>query len=232
MDTKNRSCETSILPPAAPQRPLSPKATGTRGTQAQHPWPRPGAPQHVNRWQAILSAAAALSLSLLYACGNPDFEQEKDHGPWGAGESADVGVVQLALEVIPSDLACLGVGLEGPYREATEMLAITGGEALSHTLSGAPLGLVTVTAAAFEQTCESLTARTVPTWVAAPTEISVIAGSKARAELVMRRNGRIEAEVTFPDEPACSLDGVACRSGRECCSGSCKSNQCTSAAAP
>lgn len=169
----------------------------------------------------------SLVLSLLLsssvgACGTAEQDIPSDE---------DVGVIELALQSVPTDVACVRLSAKGPARDKVMELPVKPGPAMAQVLTGFPLGLIKFTAEAFSIACDDLTAKTNPTWISDPIEASVVDGTKTRVEFNMRRNGRVDVTFNFPDEPLCSALGVACKSSKECCSNVCKTDVCQAPAA-
>lgn len=144
----------------------------------------------------------------------------------GGSRPEDVGLIEFALETVPAEVGCLRVVGKGLHREKVVDVPVVPGAAVEHTLSGFPLGKVVFSAEAFAGACEGVTTRTSAVWVSDAIEASVIEGSKTKVTFIMQRNGRVEVAVNFPEEPACTAAGLACKSLTECCSRSCKSGLC------
>jgi hypothetical protein len=137
-----------------------------------------------------------------------------------------VGQAMLAIAVVPAEVRCVRITAAGSGRTLVRELDVVGGTALTQSLSGLPLGSVTVLGEAFPGACDAVTKSTIPTWVSDPVDVSVVLGRSSTIELTMVRNGRAKIDVSFSDEPACSAAGAACLSAAECCSHACTAHVC------
>lgn len=165
----------------------------------------------------------------LAACGDLDMAAPGPHSTAGAAE--DVGMIEMALTSVPSDVTCVRITAKGPYREKVADVEVVPGPAMSQVLTGFPLGQVKVMAEAFGAACEKVTSKTTPTWISDAKEVSIVEGTKTRVEFNMARNGRVDVSFNFPEEPACSAVGAVCGTNKECCTGLCKSDLCQAAPA-
>jgi len=137
-----------------------------------------------------------------------------------------VGQAMLAIAVVPAEVRCVRITAAGTGRTLVRELDVTGGMPLMQSLSGLPLGSVSVLGEAFPGACDAVTKSTIPTWVSDPVDVSVVLGRQSTIELTMVRNGRAKIDVSFSDEPACSAAGTACLGAAECCSHTCTAHVC------
>lgn len=168
----------------------------------------------------------ALLLGAFITAGCGDDVASPGQSDVAGSEPEELGLIELALETVPAAVNCLRVNAKGPYREKSVLLPVVPGPAMAQTLSGFPLGKVVFDAEAYGAECKSVTARTGATWVSEPVEVSVVEGTKAKVNFTLTRNGRVDVTVNFAEEPACSAEGLACKSARECCSSACKDGVC------
>lgn len=176
---------------------------------------RPRCPASATTLRALLLPAA--TLAALSACNHPG----------DPGDASDTGSVQLALTQIPANLACLRVKAVGNTRTADRDIDVTPGQSSAMlSLSGLPLGRVTVTADAFAMACSAVLPTSVATWVSDPAIVSILSGQVAMVPLKMNRNGRGSVAVDFSNEPLCSADAQACLVDAECCSNLCAAGVC------
>ena len=173
----------------------------------------------------LLILTITMTSGLGVGCGGGDDDHRGDSAGT-AGAEEELGLIEMALETVPPDVLCVRVTAKGPQREKVVDVPVVPGPAVAHTLSGFPLGKVTFVAEAFAGACASVTAKTASTWVSDPVEASVVEGTKTRVNFNMQRNGRVDLAFDFAEEAACTAAGAACKSGRECCSNSCKQGLC------
>lgn len=178
----------------------------------------------------VLSSALAATLALP-GCGLYGTHPLPDPERGSASTPTDDGVEQVRLYIaeVPADVACVKITAEGPGRTVVRELDVTGGAALTASLSGLPIGTVTFTGEAFGGACTAVTKSTIGAWASAPVQTSIVLGRLATVELVMVRNGRAKVAVSFTDEAACTALGAACRVNSECCSKKCTAGLCTQA---
>ena len=175
------------------------------------------------------SLVLALLLSLA-ACGlygsHPALDPPRGSAPSPSPSADEVEQVRLYIGEVPVDVRCVRVTVEGAGRTVVRELDVTGGTALTESLSGLPIGTVTFTGEAFAPACSAVTKATVGAWASAPVQSSIVLGRLTTVELVMVRNGRAKVDVTFTEEAACTALGAACRVNSECCSKKCTGAVC------
>jgi hypothetical protein len=167
----------------------------------------------------LIFGCALTSMFGTVACG--DLEP-----PQSSASPQDIGVIELALQNVPPEVACVRITAKGTVRDKVVELPVVPGPSMTQVLTGFPLGKVTFGAESFAGTCESLSSKTIPNWVSDTIETSIVDGTKTRVEFNMHRNGRVDVSFNFPDEPLCSAAGVACKSSKDCCSNVCKTELC------
>jgi|GEM_PF-6673160 len=153
------------------------------------------------------------------ACG--DLEPPQTSAP-----PQDIGVIELALQSVPPEVACVRITAKGTVREKVVELPVLPGPSITQILTGFPLGKVIFGAESFAGKCGSLSSKTIPNWISDTIETSIVDGTKTRVEFKMQRNGRVDVSFNFPDEPSCSAVSVACKSSKDCCSNVCKTELC------
>ena len=118
----------------------------------------------------------------------------------GAG-AASTGEVRLYLVQAPADVRCIRLTAAGT-RTVTTLFDVTPGQGSMFTLSGLPLGQVTIAADALAVACAQVTSGSVPTWVSDASVVTVVAGAASTITLAMHRPGQIAVSVDFPSADA------------------------------
>lgn len=123
----------------------------------------------------------------------------------GCGETApveDVGMIQVALLQVPTDVRCIRLTVDQEGRRLTQQSSVSPGAAsFTGKFGGLPLGPVELWADAFSVSCSNVSATTVATWVSAPLPLTLISGSPVSAMLQMRKPGQVGVSIDF----ACTL---------------------------
>jgi len=170
------------------------------------------------------------SLLSLVACGlygsHPALDPPRGSAPSPDPTADEVEQVRLYIGEVPVDVRCVRIIAEGTGRTVVRELDVTGGTALTESLSGLPIGTVTFTGEAFAPACSGVTRATIGGWASAPVQVSIVLGRLSNVELVMVRNGRAKVDVTFTEEAACTALAAACRVNSECCSKRCTGGLC------
>lgn len=109
----------------------------------------------------------------------------------------DAGVISLAVASAPTGAACLRVTVEGASGSVQRTLRLSPGNPTTGTLSGLPLGQVSVEAEAFDYACSSLTNASVASWVSNPTSAILTPGAPVAVQLVMQKAGQISVSVDW-----------------------------------
>lgn len=109
----------------------------------------------------------------------------------------EAGVISLAVASAPTGTACLKVTVEGASGSVQRTLALSPGNPTTGTLSGLPLGEVSVEAQAFNSACSGLTASSVATWVSSPTSALLTPGTPVSVQLAMQKAGQIKVSVDW-----------------------------------
>lgn len=119
----------------------------------------------------------------------------------------DVGAIALEIAAGPSDATCLKVAVSGAGEAlAVRSVALTPGMATTASLSGLPVGPVSVRGEAFSVACASVTASSVPTWLTPAMPATLVSGTAVPVTLFMQRPGQINVSVDWPTM-ASALDG-------------------------
>ncbi len=132
-----------------------------------------------------------LALPLLVGC---------DQGPPGAKPASDTEQVQLRIENVPPEVACLHLGASGASRDVVRELAVVEGQSVVEPMGGLPIGKVVFQAQAYAQTCDSVTKSTIPTWVSDQVSVNVTLSQSKSVSLTLYRNGRAKVTVGFDRE--------------------------------
>lgn len=120
-----------------------------------------------------------------------------------APPGGDEGAIRIALEAVPTNVACLTITVDGA-RHVAKGFDVTAGDSSVIQMSGLPVGTVQIAGTAFSQACASVSSNTAATWVSDPASLTIQPGVVAQVTLHMRSNGRATISVDFSDS-----DGVA-----------------------
>lgn len=119
----------------------------------------------------------------------------------GADEAESSGRVQLAVERVPDDAACLRIEASGS-RNVSKAFELTAGASQTFSIDKLPLGITRISAAAYPLPCEQVLSSSVPNYV---TEDAVLvrvdAWVPAQVVLKLIRNGRANVKVDFEAPP-------------------------------
>jgi hypothetical protein len=120
------------------------------------------------------------------------------------GSPAAMGTEQVSLHIdnVPAEVACLRISATGGTREMVRDLDVTEGQAVTESFGGLPIGKVVFQAAAYAQTCDSVTKSTVPSWVSEEASVTVSLSQSKSVTLTLYRNGRAKVTVGFDPETA------------------------------
>ena len=120
------------------------------------------------------------------------------------GSPAAMGTEQVSLHIdnVPAEVACLHISATGVSRELARDLEVTEGQAVTESFGGLPIGKVVFQAAAYAQTCDSVTKSTVPSWVSEEVAVTVSLSQSKSVTLTLYRNGRAKVTVGFDPEAA------------------------------
>ncbi len=132
-----------------------------------------------------------------------------------SGSQEELGVINLAISSGPADASCLRITVTDASGSAgaVRTLPLTPGRATTGTLSGLPLGSVSVKAEAFNVRCSSLTATVIPSWVSDPASAVLTPGTPVAVALVMERAGQISISVDWNTGGVGGASGVGGTSG-------------------
>lgn len=140
----------------------------------------------------IIRCLSVCSLAFLLSVGC-------DQGP-GAKPASETEQVQLMIENVPPEVACLRLSASGASREVVRDLEVTEGQNVIEPMSGLPVGKVIFQAQAFAQACDSVSKSTVPSWVSDEVPVNVSLSSSKSVSLTLYRNGRAKVTVGFDPE--------------------------------
>jgi hypothetical protein len=178
----------------------------------------------VRRLLVVASLSSPISCGLYGSHPAPD--PSRGSAPNSAPSPDEVEQVRLYIGEVPADVRCVRITAVGTGRTVERELDVTGGTALTESLSGLPIGTVTFTGEAFAAACSGVTRATIGAWASAPVQASIVLGRLTTVELMMVRNGRAKVDVTFTEEAACTALNAACRVNSECCSKKCTAGLC------
>jgi hypothetical protein len=125
----------------------------------------------------------------------------------------DVGVISVAITAAPTGVACLRVTVTGATGTASRTTALVPGMPTNGTLSGLPLGQVTVKAEAFDTSCASLTSASIPTWLSDPVTLVLTPGTPVAVTLTMQKAGQISVSVDWNTGGATGTAGAGGATG-------------------
>jgi hypothetical protein len=116
--------------------------------------------------------------------------------------------VQLKIENVPPEVACLRLSATGASREVVRDLDVVEGQNVIESMSGLPVGKVVFEAHAYSQACDSVTKTTVPSWVSDQVAVNVSLSQSKSVSLTLYRNGRAKVTVGFdPEAPDAGTGG-------------------------
>ncbi len=149
-------------------------------------------------YRSVCLSVCSLALLLSVGC---------DQGP---GDKPALGTeqVQLKIENVPPEVACLRITASGASREVDRDLDVVEGQNVVESMSGLPVGKVVFLAQAYAQGCDSVTKTTVPSWVSDEVPVSVSLSQSKSVSLTLYRNGRAKVTVGFdPETPDAGTGG-------------------------
>lgn len=148
--------------------------------------------------RSVCLSVGSLALLLSVGC---------DQGP-GAKPASETEQVQLMIENVPPEVACLRITASGASREVARDLEVSEGQNVVESMSGLPVGKVIFQAQAFAQACDSVSKSTVPSWVSDEVPVNVSLSSSKSVSLTLYRNGRAKVTVGFdPETPDAGTGG-------------------------
>jgi len=129
--------------------------------------------------------------SFMAACASHDANNEDN-----------AGQVSLAVATAPSDVQCVVIQATGSGRTVTRPISVTPGQAITTTVSGLPMGSVSIGALAYPTACSAVTASSVPNWQSDPITqtISLTKGTTVALNLVLRPSASITASIDWQDD--------------------------------
>ena len=119
----------------------------------------------------------------------------------GADDAETAGSVELAIERVPDDAACLRIDASGS-RNVSKSFKLTAGSTQTFSLDKLPLGITRIGAAAYPLACEKVLSSSVPNYVT-DDGVLVRVDSLVPAQVVLKliRNGRASVKVDFETPP-------------------------------
>lgn len=123
--------------------------------------------------------------------------------------TSDDGQALVSLSVVPNDVHCLRITTSGS-RTVTNLFEVDPSRSNEFPLQGLPLGPVAMTGEAFAEPCIGIGTGNVPTWLSAVALAEIKRAVRAEVALVLRRNGRANAPITFDgDAPQVAGDDLS-----------------------
>src|SRR5262249_21999085 len=127
------------------------------------------------------------ALALISCSGDGD---ETWLGGANPADAQDLGSVRLLLAAAPPGAGCLAVDVNGNQRDEQRQIALTPGQSVDTTFDGLPVGLVSIDAAAYDESCRTVTGGDTPSWVIESPEVVRIArGTTTDVTLRLLQNG-------------------------------------------
>ncbi|HET9932310.1 MAG TPA: hypothetical protein VFQ35_16515 [Polyangiaceae bacterium] len=119
----------------------------------------------------------------------------------GTAEGETSGNVELAIERVPDDAACLRVAASAG-RTVSKTFKLTAGASQTFSLDRLPLGVARVDAEVYPLSCEKVQASSVPNYVTdSSTLVRIDPLVPAQVVLKLIRNGRANVKVDFETPP-------------------------------
>ncbi|RYZ05663.1 MAG: phytase [Myxococcales bacterium] len=140
---------------------------------------------------AVLTALGLIGAS---ACGT-------DSGSLPSSADEAIGEMEVALTNAPRDVSCVRISVVGS-RTDVRKLDLAAGRKASFTLSGLPVGVVSVSADAFPVACNQVTSGSDASWYSEAVGAKLKAGVVAHVALSMIHNGKASVGVDFDDDNA------------------------------
>jgi hypothetical protein len=109
-----------------------------------------------------------------------------------------VGEIEVALTNAPSDVSCVKVSVVGS-RTDVRSFDLAPGKKASFSLSGLPIGVVSVSADAFPLACNQVSSGATPSWYSEAVGASIKIGAVSHVALAMIHNGQASVGVDFND---------------------------------
>lgn len=138
-------------------------------------------------------------------------------------DADEVGVVRVAVTVVPTDVRCIRIAVMG-NRDVSRNFSVTPGASTVMELSGLPAGEVEFSADAFASTCGNVGPSSVPIWSSDPVVVRIVSGVTADVGLVMRRTGRASVSVDFQEGMPDTCSGTCTALPNT--TATCQNNQC------
>lgn len=144
-----------------------------------------------------LTAAAAV----VAGCGN------------GSAGKDLTGSVSVAIQQVPSDVACVRIEAVGPARTASHDYDVKAGQSSVLTMTGVPTGAVSFYGSAFQGSCDKLSPGDQPTWIGDPVKATIEAGKTQGILIALVPNGHVRIAVDFKIDPVTGAPCVSKEAG-------------------
>lgn len=163
----------------------------------------------VSRISALLgffvpALAVSMAVSMSVGC-----DSNRQGGPGSPAEVEENGQALLTVGTIPDDVTCVIVTVAGDARTAARSFDVQGGDTLSESLTGLPVGAVVFSADAYAQACSTVTKSTSPTWLSEDKDVTLVQGKSSSVTLTLYKNGRAKVSVQFADQEDGGTDAGA-----------------------
>jgi hypothetical protein len=139
-----------------------------------------------SQWKRTAALGLGLGVSPLMAGCGADKENQ----------AADLGMAELAITQVPTDVACVRVDAAG-IRSVQRDYDVKPGQNSILPMNGVPVGEVRFSATAFPSPCSLVGPGTIGTWVGDPISSQITPGQIARVLLHLRPNGNSLVGVDF-----------------------------------
>jgi hypothetical protein len=140
--------------------------------------------------RSVCLSVCSLALFVLVGCDQGSSSQP----------AANTEQVQLKVENVPPEVACLHITATGASREVDRDLDVVEGQNVVESMGGLPVGKVVFQAQAYSQACDSVSKSTVPSWVSDEVAVNVSLSQSKSVSLTLYRNGRAKVTVGFDPE--------------------------------
>jgi sugar lactone lactonase YvrE len=143
----------------------------------------------------VLAPLAALVVPALAGCGSPS-----DRAAEGTGTAS------VAIEQVPSDVACVEIDVSG-LNAVTQRFTVKPGSSSVLTVAGIPTGSVDISGIAWNAPCASV--GSAPTWAAQSTPTTIVKGSTATVPLTFFPTTTTNVGVDFENETYRNVTTIA-----------------------
>jgi hypothetical protein len=132
----------------------------------------------------LFALALAVSSAVGGACG-------------GADDPRDLSVVRVALTQVPAGVRCVRFTITVGGSTIVRPFAVTAGSMPTLSMTALPSGMASFLPEAFDVACGSITATTLPTWVAPPLATTLMPGEIVNLAFALRPGAGASATLDF-----------------------------------